>query len=178
MRPSLDNVICFPRILNSLCVSLLEHGSVYEGVLLVFALLGQIVSSVWARMGLMLFGLLIQAQAHDSNRECAGWMSEWVIVTGILVGHENSLPKEYFNGFSSAAALTTPLSIPLIFHRLHNNLSPGLKRPITLARLLLAGTAPGSLRASWAIREVPKVNTCYGVSHPFIYCSALTPSGM
>lgn len=97
-------------------------------------------------MGCILFGLLLQDQAHDSNWEHAGWMSERVNVTGILAGRENSLPKEYFNGFSSAAALTTPLSIPLIFHRLHNNLSLGLKRPITLARLLLAITAPGSLK--------------------------------
>lgn len=65
-------------------------------------------------------------------------------VTSKLAASENSLPKEYFNGFSSAASLATPLSIPLIFHRLYNNLSLGLERPITLSRLLLAGTAPGS----------------------------------
>lgn len=64
-------------------------------------------------------------------------------VTSRLAGNENSLPPEYFSGFSSATTLTTPLSIPLTFSRLYN-LSPGLKRPITLARLLLAGTAPGS----------------------------------
>lgn len=75
-------------------------------------------------------------------------MSEGVKVTSMLARSENSLPIEYFNGFSAAASLTTPLSIPLIFHRLYNNLSPGLERPITLAKLLLAGTAPGSLKGA------------------------------
>lgn len=99
--------------------------------------------SSWA---LILFGLHRAwfRSGHDNNWECAGWMSEWMNVTSSLAGSENSLPKEYFNGVSSAATLTMPLSIPLTFHRLYNNLSPGLNRPITLARLLLAGTAPGS----------------------------------
>lgn len=71
---------------------------------------------------------------------------EGVDVTGMLARGESSLPKEYFNGFSSATASTTPLPVRLIFHRLYNNLSPGFRRPITLARLLLARTAPGSLK--------------------------------
>lgn len=83
-------------------------------------------------------------QARDRNWERAEWMTEWVHVTSRLAGSKNSLPKEYFNGFSSATTLTTPFSIPLKFHRLCNNLSPGLKRPITLVRLLLAGATPGS----------------------------------
>lgn len=36
---------------------------------------------------------------------------------------------------------------------------------------------PALGRASWAIIQVPNVNTCRGVSHPFVYCSPLTPSG-
>lgn len=129
--PFLASVIGFPRISNISCVSLLGHCSVYKGVLFVLALLPILLDPelLVGKMGSYSVCSpqnLVQNPAHDSHWECAGWIH----VPGVLAGSGNSLPKEYFNGCSSAAALNTPRSLPLIFHRLHNHLSPGSKRPI------------------------------------------------
>lgn len=150
MRLFLGSAICSPRILTILCMPLfLKHFPGCEGGFVCFCT-SRSSAGLWTlkeQKWLLFFWCpenLGPLQAHDRNWERAEWMTEWVHVTSRLAGSKNSLPKEYFNGFSSATGLTTPFSIPLIFHRLCNNLSPGLKRPITLVRLLLAGATPGS----------------------------------